>query len=84
MTRAVKKWYAEGTENRTVAVLPADRGTYSNTHCAPGQGHRLQPDLPPPIFAVAYRNTTGIEPYYTYNTMGAVMPEASGWTPLGR
>ncbi len=70
MTRAVKKWYAEGTENRTVAVLPADRGTYSNTHCALAKGIAYSQTYTP-IFAVAYRNTTGIEPYYTYNTMGA-------------
>ena len=28
-------------------------------------------DLEPPLFVVSYRNNTGIEPYYTYNTLGA-------------
>ena len=70
MTRAVKKWYAEGTENRTVAILPANRGTYSDTHCALVKAMAYSQTYTP-VFAVTYRSTTGIEPYYTYNTLSA-------------
>ena len=70
MTRLVKKWYAEGTENRTFAILPSDRGTYSNSRCALGN-FMAYSGINTPLFVVNYRNNVGIEPYYTYNTMGA-------------
>ena len=70
MTRAVKKWYAEGTENRTVAILPGDRGTYDESHCALVKAMAYS-QYYTPVFAVAYRSTTGIEPYDTYQTLGA-------------
>lgn len=70
ITELVNKWYEEGTENRTVALAATERGSFSGTHCAVpifyayGGSH-------PPILMVSYRNSTGIEPYYTYQSMGA-------------
>ncbi|HIT33990.1 MAG TPA: DNRLRE domain-containing protein, partial [Candidatus Faecousia intestinigallinarum] len=70
LTRVIKKWYAEGTENRTLAMLPGDRGTYSWNHCAAAVCYAYGPYYRP-ILMVAYRGNVGIEPYYTYETMGA-------------
>lgn len=70
LTELVNKWYNENTENRTIALAATERGNYSYDHCAVpvfyayGRRH-------PPILVISYRNNTGIEPYYTYQTMGA-------------
>ena len=70
LTELVNKWYNENTENRTIALVATERGNYGSNHCAVpvfyayGRRH-------PPILVVSYRNNTGIEPYYTYQTMGA-------------
>ncbi|MBP3451644.1 MAG: hypothetical protein J6J73_02510 [Agathobacter sp.] len=68
LTELFKKWYVEDTENRTVAwtMVP---GSYSNTHCGEASFFGWE-DIAPPVIVVAYRNTVGIEPYYTYQTMG--------------
>ena len=70
LTELVNQWYEEGTENRTIALVGTESGSYSSTYCAVpvfyayGRNH-------PPVLTVSYRNNTGIEPYYTYQTMGA-------------
>ncbi|MBE6946360.1 MAG: RHS repeat protein, partial [Ruminococcaceae bacterium] len=70
LTELFNKWYDTGTENRTLALVPTDTGKFSSSYYgipvfyAYGQNH-------PPILMVSYRNNTGIEPYYTYQTMGA-------------
>ncbi len=77
MTGLAKKWYSEGINNRTVAIIPTDRGSYyGNDHFAQIQffffyyapyGYYYSR----PYLAVAYRNTAGMEGYYTYNTLDA-------------
>lgn len=70
LTELINKWYNENTENKTIALAATERESYSYDHCAVpafyayGRSH-------PPILVVSYRNNTGIEPYYTYQTMGA-------------
>ncbi len=63
-----KKWYTEGTENRTVMICSSEESSYYDYYYAwirsLGYG-----DTYPPTLAVAYRNTAGIEPYYTYNSL---------------
>ena len=70
ITELVKKWYAEGTENRTMAmaITPGARA-YSSTYCAVPVflGYASQSY---PVIAVTYQNNVGIEDYYTYATLG--------------
>ena len=75
MTALVKKWYTQtaesGFKNYTVAlaILP-DSQAYSTSYYAlpsfMGYGNEH-----PPILAVNYRSATGIEPYYSYTSLGA-------------
>lgn len=69
MTELAKKWYAEKTENRMITLAPTQNG-YGPTYGA-WQIFLTYSDLEPPLFVVSYRNNTGIEPYYTYNTLEA-------------
>ena len=70
LTGVTKKWYASGNPSQTVALLPADRGSYSSDKCATVKVIAYSANVSP-LYIVAYRNNVGIEPYYTYNTMGA-------------
>ncbi len=70
MTELVNKWYASGVENRTVALINKEAADYSSGHCA-GALFYAYGQAAPPLLMVSYRNNTGIEPYYTYQTMGA-------------
>lgn len=71
LTETAKEWYSEGTENRTVALAktPGEK-KYSSTYCALARFFAYHSKYPP-VFVVSYRNNVGIEPYYTYATMGA-------------
>ena len=69
ITELVKTWYHEKTENRTVAmtVNTQENGAGNNavaTFVAYGASNA-------PSLVVSYRNNLGIEPYYTYTTLGA-------------
>ena len=71
LTQIVKKWYAPGDESTKVAEIKlANLGNYnaSNygliTFFGYGQSYG-------PLFVVSYRDMAGIEPYYTYQTLGA-------------
>ena len=69
ITELVKTWYYEKTENRTVAmtVNTQENGAGNNavaTFAAYGASNA-------PSLVVSYRNNLGIEPYYTYTTLGA-------------
>ena len=70
ITGLAKKWYKEGTENRTVAIIPSDESSQNSSSYACIRS-LVYGDTYPPTFVVAYRNTAGIEPYYTYNTLSA-------------
>ena len=67
MTELIKRWYTEGTENRTVALTIVP-GNYSDSYCADASFYAWG-SVAPPVLAVAYRDNVGIEPYYTYNTL---------------
>ena len=69
MTELVKKWYAEKSDNRMIALAATQDG-YSSTYAA-WQVFYAYSDYNPPLFVVSYRSNTGVEPYYTYNTLGA-------------
>ncbi len=69
ITELMKKWYAEGTQNRTVALTMVPGG-YSDSYYGEASFYAWGTTAPPMCF-VAYRDQTGIEPYYTYRTMGA-------------
>ena len=69
MTELVKKWYIEGTQNRTVALSLTSDG-YSPTSCATATFNTCGSSYAP-MLVVAYRSNLGIEPYYTYTTLGA-------------
>ena len=70
ITELVKKWYVEGTVNRTMAmaITPGKRA-YSSSYCAVpvflAYGTSSHP-----IVTVTYQNNVGIEDYYTYATLG--------------
>lgn len=70
LTELTNKWYEEETENRTVALAALENQPFGAKHRAVpvfyayGSNH-------PPVLTISYRNNTGIEPYYTYQTMGA-------------
>ena len=71
LTELVKKWYIEGTDNTTIALAMTNEdeiGTY--TYYASATFYAYAGSIPP-ILTISYRNNTGIEPYYTYATLGA-------------
>ena len=69
ISELVKKWYAEETNNRTIAMAMT-AGSYSETSYAQpvfyswGQNN-------PPVLLVSYRSILGIEDYYSYASLGA-------------
>lgn len=63
ITPAAKTWYDDSTKNYGLAMT-SNAG--SSTKCRAWFSYDSQV-----AFIVSYRNTTGIEPYYTYQTMGA-------------
>ena len=70
ITELLKKWYAEGTENRTFAmVMTEGKQAWSASYCAVPV-FLAYASQHPPVIAVMYRNNTGIENYYTYATLG--------------
>ena len=69
MTELVKDWYINGTANRTIALGPAPGVTYGSGASANASFYAWN-TTNPPVLAVTYRDQTGIEPYYTYRTMG--------------
>ena len=93
LTELAKKWYREGTENRTIALaLTSD--DYSSSKCAvltlaayTSQGYSMNVS---PSLIVSYRNNTGIEPYYSYTTLGvgsagtAYIADATGQLKAGK
>ena len=70
ITELIKKWYLEGTENRTMAmaITPGTK-PYSANYCA-GPVFMAYGSSRHPIVSVTYQNNVGIEDYYTYATLG--------------
>ena len=79
MTELVKKWYETETEddaendtqNRTVALAITEGASeYGPSYCNVPV-FMAYGDTNPPVLVVNYRDTTGIEDYYTYAALGA-------------
>ena len=71
LTELVKKWYIEGTDNTTIALAMMNEDEISTYYYYASATFYAYAGSIPPILTVTYRNNTGIEPYYTYRTMGA-------------
>lgn len=70
ITELAKKWYLEGTANRTVMLKTVDGACTSSSYAQPAF-YGTASASNPPVLIVQYRSGVGIEPYYTYNTLGA-------------
>ena len=68
MTELVKEWYSNNTQNRTITLGTTTQ--YTSSKCAVGVFQAYNTNTTPALI-VSYRNNTGIEPYYTYTTLGA-------------
>ena len=68
MTELVKEWYSNNTPNRTITLGTTTQ--YTSSKCAVGVFQAYNTNTTPALI-VSYRNNTGIEPYYTYTTLGA-------------
>lgn len=68
ITELVKKWYNEGTENRTIAIVGADAGNYNNSSYAYA-GFKSFGAKECPELVISYRSNMGVEPYYTYSSV---------------
>ena len=69
ISELVKKWYSEGTENRTIAMAMT-AGSYSETSYAQPVFYSWANNNPPVLY-VSYRSILGIEDYYSYASLGA-------------
>ena len=71
LTELVKKWYTNGTDNTTIALAMMNENEIDTYYYFASATFYAYAGSIPPILTVSYRNNTGIEPYYTYRTMGA-------------
>ena len=69
LTELVKKWYAEDTANTTIALAMINDTAVSPSSYAYAAFYAHNATNPP-VLTVTYRNDVGIEPYYTYATLG--------------
>lgn len=71
ITELAKKWYENSTiKNRTVAMAITRANTaYGPSYCNVPV-FMAYGDTNPPVLVVNYRDTTGIEDYYSYATLG--------------
>lgn len=90
ITELVKKWYAEGTDNTTCALVMMNEDDISTYSYFASVAFLAYASTIPPILIVSYRNNTGIEPYYTYATLGgaaagtAYIADATGQLKVGK
>ena len=70
MTGLVKQWYASNPNIKAVALIMTNASSCSNTHYGMA-GFLGYANNSGPMFVVNYRDLTGIEPYYTYQALGA-------------
>ena len=70
ITQLVKSWYRDDSLPRAACIKMIDVNQYSAGHTGVAKfyGYGKQAG---PLFVVAYRNMTGVEPYYSYQTMAA-------------
>lgn len=90
ITELVKKWYAEGTDNTTCALVMMNESDIDTYYYYASVAFLAYASTIPPILIVSYRNNTGIEPYYTYATLGgaaagtAYVADATGQLKVGK
>ena len=71
MTGLVKAWYLSGnTQTRAAGIKLSNIGAYGSSYYATALFHGYGSGSGP-LFVVSYRNMTGIEPYYSYQALGA-------------
>ena len=70
VTRAIKEWYTNSSKTRAIAIALENASQYSSNYASIltiyGNNGSYKP-----ILNVAYRNTVGVEDYYTYQTVSA-------------
>ena len=90
MTELVKKWYAENTDNATAALVMMNEDAIDTYYYFASVAFYAYASTIPPMLMVSYRNNTGIEPYYTYATLGganagtAYIADATGQLKVGK
>lgn len=90
ITELVKKWYAEGTDNTTCALVMMNEDEIDTYYYYASVAFLAYASTIPPILIVSYRNNTGIEPYYTYATLGGAsagttyVADATGQLKVGK
>lgn len=90
MTELVKKWYQEKTSNTTICLAMMNEDAIDTYYYFASATFYAYAGSIPPILTVSYRNNTGIEPYYTYNTLGAAnagtayIADATGQLKIGK
>ena len=71
ITGLVKAWYkADNTQTRAAGIKLYSSGSYNGSYYATAMFHGYGSSTGP-LFVVSYRDMTGIEPYYTYQPLGA-------------
>ena len=74
ITSLMQKWYNNSATNYGIAVYPINEQTASNDphayigFCAKDNQYSVNQTIP--FFTITYRNTAGLEDYYTYHTHG--------------
>lgn len=90
ITELVKKWYIEGTSNSTCALIMMNEDEIDTYYYYASATFLAYASSIPPVLIVSYRNNTGIEPYYTYATLGAAsagtayIADATGQLKVGK
>lgn len=90
ITELVKKWYVEGTDNSTAALIMMNEDEIDTYYYFASATFYAYASTIPPTLIVSYRNNTGIEPYYTYDTLGcadagtAYIADATGQLKVGK
>ena len=90
ITELVKKWYAEDTDNTTCALVMMNEDEIDTYYYYASVAFLAYAGTIPPILIVSYRNNVGIEPYYTYATLGgasagtAYVADATGQLKVGK
>ena len=71
ITPLVKAWYVDGnTQTRAAGIKLYNSSAYGSSYYATAKFHGYGASSGP-LFVVTYRDLTGIEPYYTYQSLGA-------------
>ena len=74
ITSLMQKWYNDSASNYGVAVYPVtEQTTSSDPHaftCFYSKNNPYANNQTVPFFTITYRNTAGLEDYYTYHTHG--------------